>query len=77
MFRRDFTLEQAPAGGRVFMCGLGVYELYLNGRRVGEEALAPFYNDYELWLQAQTYDIGRLLQPRKEPLGGLAGQRLV
>lgn len=68
VFRRDFTLEQAPAGGRVFMCGLGVYELYLNGRRVGEEALAPFYNDYELWLQAQTYDIGRLLQPGRNRL---------
>ena len=32
-----------------------------NGETVGDEVLAPFYNDYNLWIQYQTYDVTDLL----------------
>ncbi len=59
---RDFTLGQAPSGARLYMTGLGLYECRLNGRRVCDEALTPFYNDYSLWVQAQTWDVTDLLR---------------
>ena len=54
---RPFTLAQKPVRARIYATALGVYELNLNGSKVGDEILAPFYNDYNLWLQYQTYDV--------------------
>lgn len=51
-----------PAAARLYICGLGAYEAYLNGKKVGEEVLAPFLNDYRFALQAQTYDVTDMLQ---------------
>ena len=45
------------ASARLYICGLGLYEAYLNGRKIGEELLAPGCNNYQKWLQYQTYDI--------------------
>lgn len=42
---------------RAYVCGLGLYELYLDGRKVGDELLAPDCNVYDQWLQYQTYDL--------------------
>lgn len=42
---------------RLYICGVGVYEAYLNGKKVGDEVLAPFLNDYRFALQTQTYDV--------------------
>lgn len=55
---------QAGSGAeaRLYLCGLGVYECRLNGRKVGEEYLAPGYHSYDFHLQAQTYDVSRQLQ---------------
>lgn len=68
LLRRTFSLEALPERGRIYMTGLGVYELYLNGQRVSDEVLAPYYNDYTLWVQAQTWDITALLKPGENQL---------
>lgn len=46
---------------RLYICGLGVYECYINGKKVGNEYLAPGYHSYDLHLQAQTYDVTEYL----------------
>ncbi|MGI6201641.1 MAG: family 78 glycoside hydrolase catalytic domain [Christensenellales bacterium] len=68
LMRRVFSLDELPERGRVYMTGLGVYALYLNGQRVGDEVLAPYYNDYTLWVQAQTWDVTSLLKPGRNQL---------
>lgn len=42
---------------RLYICGLGVYEAYLNGRKVGDEFLAPGYHSYDFHVQADVYDV--------------------
>ena len=54
-------LAEKPVRARIYAVGLGVYELNINGVKVGDEILAPFYNDYNLWLQYQTYDVTDML----------------
>lgn len=49
------------------MTGLGLYEAYLNGTKIGNDYLAPFCNDYNEDIQYQTYDITGLLQEKKQP----------
>ena len=52
-FQCDKEIERA----RLYICGVGMYEAYLNGDKVGEEFFAPFLNDYQSGLQYETYDI--------------------
>ena len=70
---RAFTLPAKPVRARIYAVGLGVYELKLNGGTVGDEVLAPFYNDYNLWVQAQTYDVTDLLRPGENRLDAWLG----
>ena len=47
---------------RLYICGLGLYEAYINGQKVGNDYLTPYFTDYRYWIQYQTYDIGKLLK---------------
>ncbi|MDO4285371.1 MAG: family 78 glycoside hydrolase catalytic domain [Eubacteriales bacterium] len=58
---------------RLYISGLGVYEAYLNGEKIGDEYLAPFYNDYNNWIQLQTYDVTELLRGGMNTLGVMLG----
>jgi len=55
VFTRTFTPEQPCESARLYILGLGLYEVYLNGRKVGNEVLQPGFHSYDLWLQYQTY----------------------
>lgn len=46
-FRRTFRLTSRPKAARAYVCGLGFFELYLNGRKVGNDVLAPAQTDYD------------------------------
>ena len=61
VLQRRFTLAEKPRCARIYLCGLGVYELYVNGVKAGEEFLAPGYHSYNFHLQAQTCDLTDLL----------------
>ena len=47
---------------RAYVCGLGSYELYMNGEKVSDELLAPGHHSYDFWLQAAAYDLTPYLQ---------------
>ncbi|MGM9758521.1 MAG: family 78 glycoside hydrolase catalytic domain [Parabacteroides sp.] len=46
LFRQSFDLPQAVRRAKVFICGLGFYELYLNGQRIGDYYLVPNVSNY-------------------------------
>lgn len=56
-----FFKDIAPAGevvrARLYICGLGLYEASWNGEKIGNEYLTPYCNNYNAWVQYQTYDI--------------------
>ena len=52
----------------MYICGLGVYEAYLNGEKIGNEYLAPGYHSYDFHLQVQTYDVTSLLKEGENTL---------
>ncbi|MDD6034040.1 MAG: family 78 glycoside hydrolase catalytic domain, partial [Oscillospiraceae bacterium] len=73
---RQFLLKRSFDGSgvvsaRAYVCGLGSYELWLNGKKVGDEVLAPGFHSYDFWLQYQTYDLTDLLQPGENTVGAL------
>lgn len=44
--RKTFTLAHRPQRGTAYVSVMGYYELYVNGNRVGDEALVPAVSDY-------------------------------
>lgn len=60
--------EDVNKSARLYMCGLGVYEVYINGKKVGKEYLAPGYHSYDFHLQVQTYDVTEYLQEGKNDI---------
>ncbi len=61
VYRKTFALKGKVERARVYASALGVYELVLNGKRVGEDQLAPGWTSYTHQIQYQTYDITALL----------------
>ncbi len=72
-FAKRFELTSAPVSARLYACGIGLYEAQLNGRKIGDEFLAPGCNDYDSWLQIQTYDVTAMVQTGSNELGALLG----
>ncbi len=73
MFRRAFALKRAVRSARVYVTSRGLYELSINGKRVGEDVLTPGWTSYATRLQYQTYDVTSLLRRGDNVLGALLG----
>lgn len=62
LFRKEISLHKEIKNARAYICGLGYYELYINGRKVGDHVLDPAQTDYEERVMYMTYDVISLLQ---------------
>jgi len=74
LLRKAFRLGDAPvARARVYVSGLGYYELRLNGEKVGDHVLDPGWTDYEERVYYAVYDVTRQLQTGDNVLGVMLG----
>ena len=62
VFRREFSLEEPVTRAVLSVSALGIYEVNLNGKRVGTHVLAPEWTDYHQRVQCQTYDVTDLVR---------------
>lgn len=46
LFRKSFVLPKPVKKAKVFICGLGYFELYANGQRIGDDCLVPNFTNY-------------------------------
>jgi alpha-L-rhamnosidase len=60
-FRKDFTISKKILSARMYASALGLYELYLNGKTIGDELFTPGWTSYKKRIQYQTYDVTSLL----------------
>ena len=61
VFRRTFELEAAPADAKVTVTGLGFFEVYVNGRKAGDEVLTPAACDWTHRCYYYVWDVTQLL----------------
>ena len=73
MVRREFKLSGPVESARAYVTAHGLYELYLNGQRVGDQLFTPGWTSYKARLQYQTYDVTSLLKPGANAVGALLG----
>lgn len=72
VFRRDFTTKsKAITRAKIYSSALGTYEMYLNGKRVGEDYMAPGWTDYNKRVQYQGYDVTDLMEQGKANAWGV------
>lgn len=70
MMRKSFGLSRGDiASARIYASSAGVYELYLNGDKVGDEVLSPGWTSYKTRLQYQTYDVTEQLRAGDNGIG--------
>ena len=70
---QSFDMPSQAVSARVYISGLGLYHLELNGRKVGEEYLTPYCNAYDQWIQYQTFDITDQLQSGSNMISVMLG----
>jgi len=73
LLRREFAVAGEVARARLYVTAHGLYELELNGRRVGDEALDPGWTEYRERLRYRTHDVTGLLAPGANVLGAWLG----
>lgn len=72
--RRDFHLDKKVRRARAYATAAGMYCLFINGKRVGDEVLNPNINAYNLWLQYQTFDVTDLVKQGENTVGAWLGK---
>ena len=73
LFRKSFILPKGAKRARFYVTGLGYYEAFLNGRRVGDHVLDPGWTNYQKRVYYSTYDVTGLLRKGENVLGVLVG----
>lgn len=71
LLRHTFSLDKPVRRARLYATAHGVYEAFLNGRRVGDTELTPGFTAYRSRLQVQTYDVTDLLTDGDNALGAV------
>lgn len=73
MLRRTFKAKNDVQSARVYITSHGLYEMHLNGRRVGDQLFTPGWTSYRKRLQYQTYDVTDLVRRGQNAVGVLLG----
>ena len=71
--RKAFAVGAGVTHARLYITALGVYEVSLNGQRIGDAELAPGWTDFHKRVRYQVYDVTGLLQPGENMLGAILG----
>ncbi|NMC37181.1 MAG: family 78 glycoside hydrolase catalytic domain [Bacteroidales bacterium] len=72
-FRKEFTISNKISGAYAFICGLGHYELYVNGKRIGDRFLSPGWTNYDKTCLYNAYDVTDELKSGKNVIGAIVG----
>ncbi|HEX9186556.1 MAG TPA: family 78 glycoside hydrolase catalytic domain, partial [Vicinamibacteria bacterium] len=73
MLRGTFAVKGKVRSARAYVTSLGLYELEVNGKRVGDELFTPGWTSYHHRLQYQTYDVTAHLRAGENAIGATLG----
>ncbi len=65
--KRDLRIRDRLKRATLYICGLGFYELTINGEKVGDAVFAPLWSDFDKSIFYNVYDVTQQL---KQPLKG-------
>jgi alpha-L-rhamnosidase len=72
-FRKEFPISKSITSARVYVTSHGLYELHINGNKVGDQVLTPGWTSYGKRLQYQVYDVTTQLIKGDNAIGAVLG----
>src|SRR6266702_1483796 len=73
LLRREFSFDKNVERARLYATAMGLYEMSLNGKRVGDEYFTPGWTAYNFRYQYQTYDVTGSLKNGTNCLAAMLG----
>jgi alpha-L-rhamnosidase len=73
LFRKTFNIVKELQSARLYVSGLGYYEAYLNGKRVGDQVLDPGWTAYKKEILYSVYDISAMVKKGQNAAGLMVG----
>ncbi|MFC1541015.1 glycoside hydrolase family 78 protein [Candidatus Latescibacterota bacterium] len=72
-FRKTFSLSKEIGQALVYITSRGLFELQINGDRVGKDIFAPGWTDYRQRIHYRTYDVTSMLRKGENAIGAIVG----
>lgn len=72
-FRKSFNVDDAPDSAEILICGLGFYELFVNGEKITKGYLAPYISNSDHICYYDKYDIKKYLNKGENVIGVILG----
>ncbi len=72
-FRKVFRFDKEVRSCVLYATALGIYDLFLDGKKVGDRYFAPGFTSYSSQLQYQTYDVSKQIKRGSELRAVVAG----
>ncbi|MGC1265569.1 MAG: glycoside hydrolase family 78 protein [Candidatus Acidiferrum sp.] len=73
MLRSEFTAKNKIARARLYATAMGLYEMSLNGQRVGDQYFTPGWTAYDFRYQYQVYDVTAQVKTGENCIGARLG----
>lgn len=73
LLRKTFTVDRPVAAARVYVSGLGYFELHINGRKIGDHVLDPGFTRYDKRALYVTHDVTATLAGGRNTVGIILG----
>ncbi|HYC85912.1 MAG TPA: family 78 glycoside hydrolase catalytic domain, partial [Chryseosolibacter sp.] len=73
LFRKEFSANGKVSSARLYISGVGYYEAYLNGRKVGDHVLEPGWTTYGKQVLYSVYDVTKMATSGKNVVGVMLG----
>ena len=73
LFRNQFSINKKITSATLYITAHGMYEVQLNGNKVGDAYLTPGWTSYNKRLQYQVYDVTNMLSNGNNAIGATVG----
>ena len=73
MLRHEFDVEKKIKSATAFISGLGLFELHINGEKIGNQVLAPGLTEYNKRTFYMTFDVTEYLKLNNNTIGVILG----
>ena len=61
MFRKKLSFKKKVKQAKLYVTAMGIYELMIDGAKVGDQYFAPGFTSYKHEMQYKTYDVSGML----------------
>ena len=72
--RKEFNVKPSVESARLYVTAKGLYEVYLNGEKIGKDYMVPGWTPYEKRIETVTYDVTKQVKRRDNALAAILGE---